>query len=748
MKINNPFQINDWEFKKFFKVVLTIQLAFWGAIGLDVIGLQIPILRQLIGFIYLTFIPGITILRVLKLHKLSNIETLLYTIGLSIATLMFTGLFMNTVYPPFGISGPISTTPLIITISVVVSILCALSYIRDKDFSDSSFIDVGIALSPPALFLCLVPFLSIFGAYLVNFNHNSVLLMFLIIILAIIVILIGFDKIFQVNLYPLVVFIIAVSLVYHNSLISMYLWGSDIHREYLYSNLVETNSIWDPSIANLLNSMLSIVILAPFYSILLNLDIVWLFKIIYPLIFSLISLGLYHIYQKQTDDNTAFLSCVFFLSFWIFYTEMLQLARQQIAELFLVLLILLMIDKNMNGAVRSILSIVFCISLAVSHYGLSDIYMLCLISAWFILVLGDNPEIQKRMNNFYSKFYKYTDQKLSANSKSLKTEDRTIRLSLVLLFITFAFTWYMHVSGSSAFDTLVFVGDRISGHIFIDFLNSDLSEGLGTILYKPASLLHSTTKYLHLLSQFFIFIGIITLLLKRNATKFVREYAVFSLITLMLCLASIAVPYFSSALNTSRTYQISLIFLAPFCVIGGITTFRITSLAVKASWNDLCVRSSLKVLSVFFATYLLFNSGWVYEVAKDDPASISLSPYTDRSCYNEREASGGKWLSDCTDSDSRVCGDLTACTLLRDWFHKENMDPQINIGILENAYIYLRSWNIDKQELLFIEAKNGLKSPEYFSFKEIPKLVTLITANNKVYDNGGSQIFEPSDIPD
>ena len=96
MQINNPLQMNDWEIKKFLTVVLAIQLAMWGVIGLDYIGLQIPILRQLIGFIYLTFVPGIIILRILKLHKLGNIETLLYTVGLSIATLMFTGLLMNT----------------------------------------------------------------------------------------------------------------------------------------------------------------------------------------------------------------------------------------------------------------------------------------------------------------------------------------------------------------------------------------------------------------------------------------------------------------------------------------------------------------------------------------------------------------------------------------------------------------------------------------------------------------------------
>ena len=53
MQINNPFQMNDWEINKFLTVILAVQLAMWGVIGLDALGLQIPIIRQLIGFIYL-----------------------------------------------------------------------------------------------------------------------------------------------------------------------------------------------------------------------------------------------------------------------------------------------------------------------------------------------------------------------------------------------------------------------------------------------------------------------------------------------------------------------------------------------------------------------------------------------------------------------------------------------------------------------------------------------------------------------
>jgi uncharacterized membrane protein len=311
MQISNPLQMNDWGIKKFLKVVLAIQLAMWGVIELDAIGLQIPIIRQFIGFIYLTFIPGILILRILKLHKLGNIETLLYTVGLSIATLMFTGLLMNTFYPFFGISRPISITPLGITISVVVLVLSILSYVRDKNFSDPAHIDVKDVLSSPALFLCLIPFLSIFGTYLVNFHHDNIILMSLIIILALIVLLIGFDKFIPKNLYPLAVFVIAISLLFHRSLISMYIWGTDIHGEYYLSNLVMGNSYWDSTIPYTVNAMLSIVMLPPIYSIISDMSLTWVLKIIYPILFSLVPLGLYRVYQKQTDDKIAFLACFF-----------------------------------------------------------------------------------------------------------------------------------------------------------------------------------------------------------------------------------------------------------------------------------------------------------------------------------------------------------------------------------------------------------------------------------------------------
>ena len=746
MQVNNPLQMNDWEIRKFLKVVLAIQLALWGVMGLDVIGLQIPIVRQLIGFIYLTFIPGIIILRILKLHKLGNIETLVYAVGLSIATLMFVGLFMNTVYPFISISGPISTTPLIITISVVVLGLCYVSYKRDKDFCDPGSIDFADMISLPALFLCLIPFLVILGTYRVNFYHDNSFLMFLLVVIAIIVVLIAFDKFIPKNLYPLAVFIIAISLLYHRSLISMYLWGTDIHAEHHLCNLTMWNLHWDPTIACAYNAMLSIVMLAPIFSTICGMGVIWVFKIIYPLVFALVPLGLYRVFQKQTNNKIAFLSCFFFMAAGPFYTIMLWVTRQQIAELFFVLLILLMVDKNMNSIKRSFLLTIFGFSLVVSHYGVSYIYMFSLIFAWLIFLLMGSSTIQKLINNFHYKFSKYRNMKFPINlitSKTIRSE--TISSTFVKLFVVFTLTWYMYVSSSVAFEVIVNIGNQITTNVF-DLFKPGEVEALHIIFVKTLSPLHSITKYLHLLTQFFISIGILSSLLQYSEAKFEKEYLAFSLIFFGICLASLAIPFTSTQLGTTRAYLITLFFLAPFCAIGCIIVFRMLSKVVRIPCTDQCITGSLKVFSIFLAIFLLFNTGLVYEVAKDDPTSISLNTTIKhpRFYFNEQEAHGAQWVANTVKKESDIyAGDFGKFIL---WDFVSNKDKvrvfnNETIWVSRNSYIFMGLLNVRDDEVVVV------RRTAVGFFREYPKLSNSIFYNkiiiytNKIYDTGDAQVY-------
>src|SRR5659263_567985 len=113
IKIPDIFQLNDWKSKNFLRMMVAIHLAMLGVIGLDFMGLEILIVRQVVGFLYLTFVPGIVILRLLKFHRQGIAETVLLSSGISISFLMFCGFFLNTILSYLNIDSPLSFLSLI-----------------------------------------------------------------------------------------------------------------------------------------------------------------------------------------------------------------------------------------------------------------------------------------------------------------------------------------------------------------------------------------------------------------------------------------------------------------------------------------------------------------------------------------------------------------------------------------------------------------------------------------------------------
>lgn len=691
--------------------IFSFQLVIFGLIGLDAIGFHIPIIRSLVSFVYLLFIPGTLILRILRIDRVNNIEMLLYTVGLSISTLMFTGFFINTVYPFFGITRPISTLPLTVSLSLVILGLCIISkFSNNEGIFKLPSINLNDFLSVPVLFLCVIPFLSIFGTYLVNFHKNNVLLMFMIFLIVLIVVLIGYDKFISPRLYPFTIFVITISLLFHNSLISNYIWGWDIHSEYYLSNLVINNSTWDSSISSNVNAMLSVVIFTPIFSIFSGMDIIWIFKIIYPLIFSLVPLGMYEIIRKQTQsEKISFLSVFFFISLFVFYTEMLQLVRQQIAELYVVLILLLIVDSNIKDVSKSIMLILFGFSIIVSHYGLSYIFMGSLIALKGLIFLD---------SQIYHK----------------EIKEQRINRTFVLLFVTFAISWYLYISSSSALNTVVLIADHIISSIATDFLNPQSAQGLSIIIMNTMSPLQSLNKYIHIITQFFISVGIFDLLIRKNNMNFNKEYFILCILYFALLIASIAVPYLGSSLNVSRLYQISLIFLAPFCIIGGIVFLKISTSLIKITLINNYKKEYMKLLSLFLVGFLLLNTGFMYEVTDDDQkTSISLSNVSDYPYFNEQEIICANWLSN--KNTNPAYADNYRSLLLRGIMWGEYNVLQKHLpSIPKNSNVFIGTYNILTNRIL-VPSEVSTNNVEYVDIK------IFTNSREKIYENGGAQVY-------
>jgi len=428
----------DWEIKKCLVLAGSLLLAMLGLIGLASLGFDIPVLRQIIGFAFLTFIPGILILRILKVHNVGVIESLVYSVGLSLAFIMFSVASINFIFPLIGIPRPISLLPITATLAVLTLILMAVAYSRDRDFKKpEKTAPKGKLYLPATLFLILLLLLAVLGVALIDAFQNNVLLLICIIAIAGVVGLAAFGKFIKPSVYPLAIFIIGLCLLYQTTLMSPYLIGCDIYIEYYFCQLVAGSGFWDASIAHSVNACLSINILAPVYSLVLNIDGLWILKAIFPLLFSLVPLILFHIFSQQMSHKKAFLAAFFFVAVPTFMLEMISLCRQQIAELFLALLILLLVDRKLRLMPRLTLAIIFAASIVVSHYSLGFIgflYMGLFLPFVFVIRSG-----------FFKKAWGWLTKKFGGLPQSL-TSPKALPLKVltivVLVYFIAGFAWY------------------------------------------------------------------------------------------------------------------------------------------------------------------------------------------------------------------------------------------------------------------------------------------------------------------
>jgi uncharacterized membrane protein len=734
MAIDDMFKMNEWEIKRFLIIVSSIQLMMWGLIGLDLLNYHIPFIRQAVGFVYITFVPGILFVRILRLHNARAIEVLLYSIGSSIAIAMFAGAFLNFIFTILSIPGPISLIPLTAVLSTIVLAMCAICYKVDRPVYDyigkDNKAERNDILLITAIALSIIPVICIAGACIVNFYDNNLLLMLLIIVISAVIFFIAVKRKNMAGLYPFAIFIISFSLLFHSSLISSYINGWDIHIEYNLANNVLINSWWNHDIFSPVNSMLSIVMLAPIYSVMLNLDLTWVFKIVYPLIFSFVPVCLYVVFQKQTTELVATLSCIFFVSLFTFYTEMLALARQQIAELFFVLLILLIIRKEMEPVKRMALASIFTASLVVSHYGISYIYILLIVAVWLAGTLrrvlrdlmgkpGDDGEKGNMVNAIY-----------------------------IVLTVVFVLAWYAYTSHSSNLINLISVCSVIINNAFVDILNPATSQGLSLMFSKDFTFVHSMAKYLHLISQAFIVLGLVVCTLKLSRSKFDSQYLIISFISLGLCISGVVLPFFASSLNATRLYQISLIILAPFCIIGLKHAVEpINRLINLLTRTKLASRFNV-ILSLFLIVFLLLNTGFIYELLNDAPTSVSLSQENIRS-YGNVNSKAEILYNDLNTFDQDVnsvtwCNSMLALELHELYTDLNTQHPCISYGKMYPSIITKNVSAIDPGSYLLFGYPSVRDNVVRESLSETFNMTDIsgfLYNNSRIYDNGGGEVY-------
>lgn len=238
-----------------------------------IIFLDIPHLRQVLGFLCFTIVPGLLILHILRLNKIEFIKKFVLSVGLSIAFLMFVGLFLNQLCLAIDVSKPLSTAFLVVSLTFILVILTFIAYKRNKDdfnLSDSFNIKMDIKedqLISPLFFPIIFPFLAIFGTYLMNTQENNIILMIMLFLIPAYVASIAYlnKRILKVT-YPVAILMISLSLLLMHGLTSNYIIGIDVHAEYSVFRLTaEDLSMNLSKYYGALSSCLSVTLLPTIY---------------------------------------------------------------------------------------------------------------------------------------------------------------------------------------------------------------------------------------------------------------------------------------------------------------------------------------------------------------------------------------------------------------------------------------------------------------------------------------------------
>ncbi|RLC91128.1 MAG: hypothetical protein DRI39_10745, partial [Chloroflexi bacterium] len=721
-----------------------VVVAFLAATDLAVL-LDIPVLRQLLGFSFFTFVPGILILYLLRLGRLGLTEKVVLSVGLSVSFLMLYGLFVNSASLLVGYDTPLSTVPVVVSFSLAVLVMGAVACASNRTASFAGLSGLRLSTQEKAYLLlpALFPLLSILGTRLMNVSHNNSVLMVLLFVIPVYVVFVAarHNRITH-RVYPLLILFIGVSLMLMFSLRCNHIMGGDTHKEYYLFQTTSANLHWSIVGCGNLDACLSISLLPSIYQSLLKMDPELLFKLLYSLIVSILPLIVYVVSKKHIGVFYAFLASFFFASQVMFLWTPAQ-ARSNIAVLFFSLTIMALLDPKIKESTKIPLFLIFSASTIVSHYSTSYIFLfillLALVGVWIarkVFVSRSKHILPRPEDHFLPEVRQY-----GVSRTALPGMKYHISGSLVALFFLMLFLWYSQLT-RAPFES----GVEFIQHTLVNLRDFFLLEARGGVVQSAIgegiasrAIPRKVEFVISWVVVFLIAIGVFTLVRRLRDTvstpnsrserldllpaELDSEFLILSLGCCAVLVSSVALPFVSIGYSLSRTQFQAMVLLSTFLIIGGMTAAKSVRLRQRFA--------TILILAVI-VPYFLCTTGAMSQVFAF-PSTVTLNsegPAYDALYVHDQETNAAKWIESNRDRDSTIYTDREGFLVLLSAggipFSKTDnrLVPVSERGGIIDGLIYLRYRNVVKGELIGTNRD---------SIYDISYIATMLDPKDKIY---------------
>ena len=678
---------------------------------------NIPYLRQILGLFFLVIFPGFLILRVLKLDKIGFIEKIILSIGLSTAFIMLCGVVINNFLLAIDYTAPLSVVPILLFFNAILIIIAIIGYLQNKE---TIFITPNLSLTRSEKVFLIVPFLfptfSILGTYFMRSYENNSLLIFLLFLIPIyIVFMCFFNNKISKRLYPVILFLISISLLLIFMLRFPHIYGHDIHIEYgMFYQTTLQNQYWSVFGQSTLDSCLSISLLPTVYNSVLNINSQeFLFKGIYVLICSVGPIVLYLTAKKYVDELYAFLASFLFISQLAFLNTAGN-PRTNVALLFVALAVFVLFNNKISPIKKQLIFVIFFLALIVSHYSTTYIFLFILIMTWIILEI-----LSKKFE--FNKF---------------------IGLSIILLFAVIMFFWYSQITGTAFDASLDFFKNSIGSmkNFFVEEARtSELGKLSGQGLADPVlSKINLAVTW-----SIFIFIALgVSVTLKKYKsmvsifnfknkkpsflkTKFEPENITMAWICSGLLAAMVLIPFFSIGYDIQRLYSMSLIFLCVYFVIGAIILSKYLKL------------KPYFIILIVLLPYFLFLTGSIYQLSGHNTSTILNSEGIEyeQEYLHDHESYAAKWLKNQIEPDVVI--------YTTDYHSARKLTSQGNFKI-QNV-LHRSFYKYKPIESTLYLSYNNVQNKQFsvdYKLYDLMNYSSLYFEKNKIYSNPGSEVYQ------
>ena len=467
------------------------------------------------------------------------------------------GLLVNTLAPFLGYTSPLSTISLLISFNSLLIVLLVLGY---KQNSQEELI-VNIPRFNRIDKICLIlafslPIVGMVGIYVMNqFNENIVLLSLFFVIVFLTAFVALKRKALSSTWYPVLVFLISISLILLFPLRSTHVADVDPNLEYFFFQNTFGHLQWTIIEHGLLDACLSISLLPSVYTSLMGLNPEFVFKFFSPLLFSITPVVIYLIAKKYIDPFYAFLAAVFFMSQTNFILAG-AIARTSLAILFISLIILSLFSDEIDRFNKGFLIIAFIIGCIFSHYSSAYILFIVIFITFIIAYLFS---LRYRIN-------------------------RNLYFYFVIVFFCALYLWYSTVIEGPFTQAVQFIG-----RVFVSG-SSNYAPALGQLTGQNLSLpIVSTMNLCVKLGTFFligygVFFGLIIWWKQNKAvssdhteSRIVNldiEFIILGFISGFILFLTVILPFISVGYDIERIYLLISVVLATYFIIGGIVVIQ------------------------------------------------------------------------------------------------------------------------------------------------------------------------------